>query len=60
MSARPPARGVQLLLATVLPLNMGALAFVCAFLLGTVVLGMSTTEILANFPGGLFLTIVGV
>ncbi len=48
------------LLATVLPLNMGALAFVGAFLLGSVVLGMSTTEILANFPGGLFLTIVGV
>lgn len=48
------------LLATVLPLNMGALAFVGAFLLGTVVLGMSTTEILSNFPGGLFLTIVGV
>ena len=48
------------LLATVLPLNMGALAFVGAFLLGTVVLGMSTTDILANFPGGLFLTIVGV
>lgn len=48
------------LLATVLPLNMGALAFVGAFLLGAVVLGMSTTDILANFPGGLFLTIVGV
>ncbi|HET7783836.1 MULTISPECIES: SLC13 family permease [Micrococcaceae] len=48
------------LLATVLPLNMGALAFVGAFLLGTVVLGMSTSDILANFPGGLFLTIVGV
>ena len=51
---------VMFLLATVLPLNMGALAFVGAFLLGTVILGMSTTEILANFPGGLFLTIVGV
>jgi len=48
------------LLATVLPLNMGARAFVGAFLLGTVVLGMSTSDILANFPGGLFLTIVGV
>jgi len=48
------------LLATVLPLNMGALAFVGAFLLGAVFLGMSTNEILANFPGGLFLTIVGV
>ena len=48
------------LLATVLPLNMGALAFVGAFILGFVVLGMSTEDILANFPGGLFLTIVGV
>jgi di/tricarboxylate transporter len=51
---------VMFLLATVLPLNMGALAFVGAFLLGSVVLGMSTTEIFANFPGALFLTIVGV
>jgi di/tricarboxylate transporter len=51
---------VMFLLATVLPLNMGALAFVGAFVLGTVVLGMSTNDILANFPGGLFLTIVGV
>ena len=51
---------VMFLLATVLPLNMGALAFVGAFLLGSVVLGMSTSDILASFPGGLFLTIVGV
>ncbi|CAH0217945.1 hypothetical protein SRABI26_02330 [Arthrobacter sp. Bi26] len=51
---------LMFLLATVLPLNMGALAFVGAFLLGSVVLGMSTNDILANFPGGLFLTIVGV
>lgn len=48
------------ILATFLPLNMGALAFVGAFLLGTVMLGMSTNDVLANFPGGLFLTIVGV
>lgn len=51
---------VMFLLATVLPLNMGALAFVGAFLLGSLVLGMSANDILANFPGGLFLTIVGV
>src|SRR3712207_6221459 len=51
---------VMFLLATVLPLNMGALAFVGAFLLGSIFLGMSTGDILANFPGGLFLTIVGV
>jgi di/tricarboxylate transporter len=48
------------LLATVLPLNMGALAFVGAFVLGFVILGMETNDILASFPGGLFLTIVGV
>ncbi|CEA08401.1 hypothetical protein BN1051_01749 [Arthrobacter saudimassiliensis] len=48
------------ILATVLPLNMGALAFVGAFLLGFVFLGMDTDDILANFPGELFLTIVGV
>lgn len=48
------------LLATVLPVNMGALAFVGAFLLGAVLLGMDTNDIIANFPGGLFLTLVGV
>lgn len=48
------------LLATVLPINMGALAFVGAFLLGAVFLGMDPDAILENFPGGLFLTLVGV
>lgn len=51
---------VMFLLATVLPINMGALAFVGAFLLGAVFLGMDTKDILAEFPGGLFLTLVGV
>ncbi|MET0978933.1 MAG: SLC13 family permease [Paeniglutamicibacter terrestris] len=51
---------VMFLIATVLPINMGALAFVGAFLLGTVVLGMDSAEILESFPGGLFLTLVGV
>ena len=48
------------LIATVLPINMGALAFVGAFLLGAVFLGMETDDIIAEFPGGLFLTLVGV
>lgn len=48
------------ILATVLPINMGALAFVGAFVLGSLVLGMEADEIMANFPGGLFLTLVGV
>lgn len=54
------ALAVMFLLATVLPLNMGALAFVGAFLVGAVFLGMDTKDIIANFPGGLFLTLVGV
>ena len=48
------------LIATILPINMGALAFVGAFLHGAVFLGMDTDTILASFPGGLFLTLVGV
>jgi di/tricarboxylate transporter len=51
---------VMFIIATVLPVNMGALAFVGAFLLGTVFLGMSAADIFAGFPGSLFLTIVGV
>jgi di/tricarboxylate transporter len=54
------ALAVMFLLATLLPLNMGALAFVGAFLVGAVFLGMDTKDIIANFPGGLFLTLVGV
>ena len=46
--------------ATVLPINMGVLAFVGAFLVGTLVAGMPTKDIIAGFPGGLFLTLVGI
>ncbi|RCV53272.1 SLC13 family permease [Marinitenerispora sediminis] len=46
--------------ATVLPINMGALAFVAAFLVGTLALGMDTDAILSGFPGDLFLTLVGI
>jgi di/tricarboxylate transporter len=46
--------------ATVLPINMGALAFVAAFLVGTLAVGMTTEDIIAGFPGGLVLTLIGV
>jgi len=46
--------------ATVLPVNMGVLAFVGAFLVGTLVADQSTSTIIAGFPGGLFLTLVGI
>ncbi len=47
-------------IATVLPINMGALAFVAAFLVGTLSVGMSTDDILAGFPAELVVTLIGV
>jgi di/tricarboxylate transporter len=46
--------------ATIWPINMGVLAFVGAFLVGTLMAGQTSTEIIAGFPGGLFLTLVGI
>ena len=46
--------------ATIWPINMGVLAFVGAFLVGTLFAGQETKEIIAGFPGGLFLTLVGI
>ena len=46
--------------ATLLPVNMGVLAFVGAFLVGTLVAGMSAKAIIAGFPADLFLTLVGI
>ncbi len=54
------ALAAMFVVATVLPINMGVLAFVGAFLVGTLVAGMPTREILAGFPAGLFLTLVGI
>ena len=47
-------------IATFLPINMGALAFVAAFLVGTLSVGLSTEDILAGFPAELVLTLIGV
>lgn len=51
---------VMFVVATVWPINMGVLAFVGAFLVGTLLAGQTTKEIIAGFPGGLFLTLVGI
>lgn len=48
------------LIATVLPVHMGALAFVAAFVVGTAFVGESTDDIVASFPGDLFIILVGV
>jgi di/tricarboxylate transporter len=47
-------------LATALPINMGVIAFVGAFLVGTLVAGMNAKAIMAGFPADLFLTLVGI
>jgi di/tricarboxylate transporter len=51
---------VIFVIATAFPINMGALGFGAAFLLGTLVLGLDADQILENFPAGLFLTLVGI
>lgn len=47
-------------IASVLPINMGALAFAAAFVVGSVILEMTPATIFAGFPSDLFLTLVGV
>lgn len=51
---------VMFIIATALPVNMGVLAFVGAFFVGTLAAGMTTKAIIAGFPGDLFLTLVGI
>src|SRR3954466_2710243 len=46
--------------ATALPINMGALALAMAFIVGTLSVGMSSSAIIAGFPGDLFVTLVGI
>ncbi len=48
------------IIATIQPINMGALAFAGAFVLGSVILGMKASDIFAGFPSDLFLTLVAV
>ncbi|RYU08859.1 SLC13 family permease [Nocardioides iriomotensis] len=45
---------------TLLPINMGALAFVAAWLVGMYSLGLDEKEIIAGISGDLVLTLVGV
>jgi Na+/H+ antiporter NhaD/arsenite permease-like protein len=54
------ALAVIFAIATFLPINMGALGFVAAFVVGTLAVGMSTDDILGGFPAELVLTLIGV
>ena len=51
---------VLFVVGTALPVNMGALAFVMAFVVGGLYVDMSAANILAGFPGDLFVTLVGI
>src|SRR3954469_11287241 len=51
---------VMFVVATALPINMGALAFALVFLVGSVFVGMTANQIIAGFPGDLFVTLVGI
>ncbi|MGY1802629.1 SLC13 family permease [Blastococcus sp. SYSU D00922] len=47
-------------IATFLPINMGALAFTAAFVIGTLSVGLTTDDILEGFPAELVVTLIGV
>jgi di/tricarboxylate transporter len=48
------------LVATLRSVNMGAVAFLGAFLVGTLVFGQSEDDLFSGFPGDLFVVLVGV
>ncbi len=50
---------VMFIIATALPINMGALALVAAFIIG-LLLHLPAKDIFAGFPGDLFVTLVGI
>jgi Na+/H+ antiporter NhaD/arsenite permease-like protein len=51
---------VLFVVGTALPVNMGALALVMAFVVGGLYVDMSAANVLAGFPGDLFVTLVGI
>ncbi|WP_425837985.1 SLC13 family permease [Streptomyces fractus] len=51
---------VMFVVGTVLPINLGILAFVATFVVGTASLGLTQEQIFEGFPVDLFVTIVGV
>ncbi len=52
--------GLIFVIATLLPVNIGVLAFAAAFIVGTLVADQSSDDIIAGFPSDLFLTLVGI
>lgn len=54
------ALALVFVVGTMRPVNIGALALIATFLIGTLVAGESVDEILAGFPADLFVLLVGV
>lgn len=52
--------GGMFVIATLLPINIGILALVASFVVGTFVFGLEDKEIFEGFPVSLFITVVGV
>jgi Na+/H+ antiporter NhaD/arsenite permease-like protein len=52
--------GVMFLVATVLPINLGVIGFVAAFLVGTLLGGLSADDVFKGFPVNLFVLLVGI
>jgi di/tricarboxylate transporter len=52
--------GGMFVIATVLPINIGILALVASFVVGTFAFGLEDKEIFEGFPVSLFITVVGV
>ncbi|GAB3212384.1 SLC13 family permease [Marinactinospora thermotolerans] len=46
--------------ATLYPINLGLMAFAAAFVVGALLLGMSVDDIVAGFPGDMFITLGGI
>jgi di/tricarboxylate transporter len=51
---------VMFVVATVLPINLGVMGFVAAFLVGTTLGGLSADNIFDGFPANLFVLLAGV
>jgi len=51
---------IMFIVATAMPINMGAVAFALAFIIGGIFVDMGGKDVLAGFPGDLFLTLVGI
>ena len=51
---------LMFVVAALRPVNLGAVGFAAAFLVGTSILGLRPDDVLAGFPANLFLILVGV